>query len=309
MRGLLTWLILLLAVELAATSPLWGQQASLRWLGERIDLGAPVEAELTVNAPQGSRIFLADTALAFAPYELEGVVRRDSSTSAGTTSWVTRFRLVSFNVDEKQALKLVVFVQAKGDTAHALTAHSDTIRYQPRITGDPEKQPFQYDLTRLHVSKPIDLLRVWLVIAGGAVAFALAFLALRKPLLRWWRRRRLARYGRRVKGELMAVRELTHNAAAFIQQLNRVWKEDLQRSLPLKDSHWKSLSSVEMPVILRRQPELSDDSVNLLAELCQHEDRIFYGRKRIDENEMLRIWQNLYNYMEAEIERRRRELR
>ena len=308
MRSYLTWAIALWLVEALAAQPALAQEAALRWLQPTLDLGQTIEAELTIVAPAQYRFFLADTVLAFAPFDYVGVSMHDSTAAGGRLRRIARFRLRSFSVEESQSLRLVLFYKTGNDSARTLTVVSDAIGFRPRITGNLEQQVFAFNPQRIPIPEPLDLARYWWSLAAGGVGLVVVAAVLRRPLRRWWRRRHLARYARRLQGELEAVRGLTANGAAFIQQLNRVWKEDLQHTWPHDQFRWKSCTSDELPVALRRHSSLSDDEINLLTQLCQKEDRLFYARAKADEGELLRLWHHVDNYLRGELHRRRKAI-
>ncbi len=308
MRSFPIWVIAFWFVEGLLARPVAAQQATLRWLQPSLDLGQTVEVELTIDAPARYRFFLTDTVLAFAPFEYLGVSRRDSTILGNTLRRSTHFRVRSFQIEERQSLRLVLFYHNGTDSARTLTLSTTPIVFQPRITGDPDQQVFGFNPERIPIPEPVDLTRVWWWVAGTGAAIIAGGLLLRRPLRRWWLRHRLARYGRRLRNELLAVRELSANSAAFIQQLNRVWKEDLQHAWPVSGLRWKSCTSDELPQALRHHSTLSDDAINLLTELCQKEDRIFYGRAKADEGELLRLWNYVDTYLQGELRRRRQAI-
>jgi hypothetical protein len=308
MRSYLTWAIALWFVEAMAAQPALAPKATLRWLQPTLDLGQTIEAELTIVAPAQYRFFLVDTVLAFAPFDLIGIGQRDSTSEGGQLRRIARFRLRSFSVEESQSLRLVLFYKTRNDTARTLTVISDTIGFHPRIMGNLDQQLFIYNPQFIPVPEPVDLARYWWLMTAGVVGLAMLVAVLRRPLRRWWQRRHLARYARGLRRELEAVRGLTSNSAAFIQQLNRVWKEDLQHTWPHDQFRWKSCTSDELPVALRRYSSLSDDEINLLTQLCQKEDRLFYARAKAEEGELLRLWHHVDNYLRGELRRRRKSI-
>lgn len=189
--------MLLLALSVCARAGAQTVHVQGRFLSDSIKIGMPVYFSLTARYPKDANVLFPDSAFSFAPFEWVAQAYVPSRTGADETLDSVTYKLVSYEIDSVQRLRLPVFL-VYGQDCTAWAGLPDSVFLQQLVTRVPDtvsaaslpmkvNTAWQYVSTRFNY--PLALTAGAVVLGVGALLLVL----FGKKLRRYLHRRRLLR--------------------------------------------------------------------------------------------------------------------
>ncbi|RMG75542.1 MAG: hypothetical protein D6722_00780 [Bacteroidetes bacterium] len=271
---------------------------------DSLRVGEPFEARLEIQHAPDVVVVFPSRRTRLAPFELVDARAEPTVTQAGRSRDVLTLALRTFEVADKQVLRLPYAYLSGRDTVWQTIA-SDTlamVRLAPVPPG--EEVGYRHSEDLMHWTLPRDyswlvlLLAIALFVLGGVVFF------LRRPLRRYLYLSRLSREWKATYRELTEIGALGQQEALFAQ-LNGLWRRYLD---PDERLGLASMTTTELQQGVMALTHLSTHQQATLLEAATKADRVLYARLDLPPGEVAPLLRNLAEVLRATYEARRRQL-
>lgn len=276
--------------------------ANLTSQASMVRLGMPFEVELTVRHPEKTVVIFPDSAKDFAPYEIQSSLPRPTNTDAGFSEDVKIYQLYNWIIDSVQTFQLPVkFIDQKGDT-QSVSSNAIELLYQPEIAAYADSLKFKRIEQLAEVQEPINWVAWGIIITALLLIMLLVFVIGYKPFRNWLKRGKIEREYRRYVNLLMRVQEKGNDQAAFLPELNKVWRGYFDRE---KQYALAALTTTELKAALPELPALDTLDQEKLAKLSEASDLVTFAGRSQPDQVMTEYFEAVKMAMEKEYQRRK----
>lgn len=241
------------------------QQAYGKFLTDTIEIGKPFEYSLGFKHNFANEVFFPDTATHFKPFQVISLAYFPTKTINGISTDSATYRLVSFDLQVLQTLKVPIWVNTERDCT-AIYSNRDSIYLKRELTKLKDAQiKTDVEIAPLHskINFPLLLLSGLLLLILGVGIYIIFGKAINKQ----WNLYMLARRNRdfrRIFGRL--TRDVKNiKAVENIEKAVTLWKIYLQRL-------------EQKPVVTYTTKEIIDNFPDeALSEALKNIDSVIYG--------------------------------
>lgn len=295
-----------------ASSPLSAQKngayGQIIFLAKKIDLGDTVAVKLRITRETDAEVSIPDTFKAFKPYELLSISPVKRTYIDSKTIEETVFRIRSFRVDSMQTIQLPLDIQYKGKTYHD-TTNTDKIPFTNRIRALSEELQYMTQSRLAPVEPPVDPTWMYAIAGGVVLILGIGLYFLRKPIRRWWMRRKVQNEWNRTQRALETERlRITEDSPTAVPEINILWKRYLQPSIPVPVS-LMSRTAWEIDETLSSHSALPPEDLTVLSEWCRAEELILYAHQNYGKEQLIHLFNQLIRLLEREVGRRKEAVR
>lgn len=298
-------LFLGLSLLLGSLGQVVGQELSgtLSFQEDSLVIGRPIGVRMAIKHPADVVVIFPE-AREFAPFELVSFAPEPTETLDGFSWDVVVYQVRSFQLKDKQALKLPYAYYVGNDTVRKFV-RTDSIKLNRRVLGGEDRTIFKSQEGLESLEDPPNYFRIFLLVAGILSLVLGILLLLRKPIKRYLiiRRNRLdwLSFKRRLR-EL----ENLHDQPKLFDQLTQLWKGFLD---PEDESGYRSMTTTEFKEALLSSSDFTLDQQQVLVEAAQLADQSVYAGERIQPHRITNILVQIRNVMSYVYTSRARMLR
>lgn len=265
--------------------------ATLEFQSDSLIIGRPIAVKMAIQHPADVVVIFPE-AREFAPFELVSFEPEPTQTLDGQSWDIVVYQVRSFQLEDKQALKLPYAFYDRNDTIRRF-ARTDSIKLNRRVQGGEDRTVFKMQDGLESLQDPPNYFRVFLL-ASGVLSLVLGLLLmLRKPIKRYLiiRRNRLdwLSFKRRLR-EL----ENLHDQPKLFDRLTQLWKGFLD---PEDQSGYRSMTTTEFKEALLLRADFTLEQQQVLIEAAQLADQSVYAGERIQPHRITNILVQIRNVM------------
>lgn len=270
-----------------------GQDLSgtLSFMEDSLAIGRPIGVRMAIKHPADVVVIFPE-AREFAPFELVSFAPEPTQTLDGYSWDVAIYQVRSFQLKDRQALKLPYAYYQGSDTIRKFV-RTDSITLNRRVLGGEDRTAFKAQEGLESLEDPPNYFRIFLLVAGILSLFLGVMLLLRKPIKRYLiiRRNRLdwLSFKRRLR-EL----ENMHDQPKLFDQLTQLWKGFLD---PEDESGYRSMTTTEFKEALLTRSDFTLEQQQVLVEAAQLADQSVYAGERIQPHKITNILVQIRNVM------------
>jgi hypothetical protein len=275
-------LMFLLGISLGSKLHAQEVEAKLSFLKDSAFVGEVFLMDFVVAHPPEIAISFPDSGPVFKPFEVVKLEPRLTQTAQGISHDTLRLHLRTFYLSPRQYIRLPFFYLIENDTIRQKVS-SDTIFIKNQIFSLAPPPPFKSKEDIIPVSTPPDYTQ-WAII--GFTIFLLGVglsLTLRKPVKRYFMRRKLKRDWNRTNKKLRNLHLTLDRPDAYLDLLNQYWKTylDPQHSFALR-----SLTTSELEKNLSQITEVKPAEQQTLLQIAQVGDQAIYAGQTISKERL-----------------------
>jgi hypothetical protein len=278
---------------------------SLTFSQKTLTLGEVVPVRMEIFHPDNVVLVFPDSTYDISPFEWVRSVPEPTVTENGLSKDAITYFVRTLGLQEKLVLRLPYAHVVDGDTFRTFE-ESDTITLRKQVLTLSPMPPFRGNDALLRVSDPPN----YLLLGGIAVAvislLVLLAFAMRKPLHRYWARRRLQKEWQSIQRRLKTLKKKPPAAAEYLDSLNHIWKDYLD---PKGQYALRSLTTTELAPVLKTMPEVPSGSMDLLLHAASAGDRVIYAGEPMLATEILGLLGEISGVLEGVYLGRVREVR
>ena len=280
--------------------------ASLSFKEKMLEIGKPTPLLMHIEHPEDMVVIFPDSGKAFLPYELVGREVRPTETANGRSVDEVTYSIRSFEIDSLQTIRLPFrYITIDGDTISeytdpatilllpAVPVYSDSLKLRPHTGLFPIYEPPNYLLMFVGITVLVLLLVILTIL-------------LWKPVRRKIRRWRLEKDWKKVDAKMQQTMGQISQPVSFIEQLNQIWKAYMDKTWK---ASLKSRTTPELKELLFQVEALSPEEKNFLYRSSEIADMLIYAKKGASGQELDKVWQGVYQLLQAEFRRRKEATR
>lgn len=279
--------------------------ATLTTSEEYIEVGRPFKVDLEVVHPSDMVVILPDTGQDFAPYELAGRAPAPTRSSDGRSVDFVTYSLRSWSIDSIQEIRFPVQYIQSGDTKTVYSS-SDSVILMPAITTPIDSLDVMTNDLLADVEEPIDWRATILLFGIPIVLLIIALVVFWKPMLRFFKGRRLERQYQKFNARLDQSRQLLPDQKEYLLIVSRIWKDYLDTELKMGLA---SFSSRELRTHLGKMDVLPAGRKEALLEMNQSADRVTYAGAGIESTKLDAYYSLVGQVLKEEFARRKEALK
>lgn len=275
--------------------------ATLRAIDNLVQVGKPFEVELVTRHPEQTVVVFPDSAKDFAPYELQSSYPMDTKTSDGSSEDAKLYRLYTWEIDSLQSLRLPIrFIDAKGDTQTVLS-NTVSVVLMPEVTAYSDSLEYKFIENLAAIREPVNWV-AWGIIATTLLLIGfLIFIFGRKPIIRWWKYRKIERQFKSFEQQLLALQGRISDQIGFWGGLNKVWRAYFDTG---RQHYFLARTTKELEEVLPLAG-LEGEAKALLMEIAERHDRALYAGLPQDTSSAANYISRVHGIMIAERNRRK----
>lgn len=275
-------LLLLLGIGLGSKLQAQEVEAKLSFLKDSAFVGEVFLMDFVVSHPPEVAISFPDSGPVFKPFEVVKLEPRLTQTAEGISHDTLRLHLRTFYLSPIQFIRLP-FSYLIGTDTISQKVSSDTIFIKNQIFSLAPPPPFKSKEDIIPVSTPPNYTQ-WAIIGFAIFLLGIGLsLALRKPVKRYFIKRKLKRDWNRVNKKLRSLHLTLDKPDAYLDLLNQYWKTylDPQHSLALR-----SLTTSELEKNLSQIAEVKSTEQQTLLQIAQVGDQAIYAGQNISKDRL-----------------------
>ncbi|MDX1909160.1 MAG: hypothetical protein SF053_19130 [Bacteroidia bacterium] len=249
-----------------------GVTAVLRFETDTVSIGRPVRLRLTVEHPQDAELLLQESRDAFWPFELMNTMREPSRNNLPMALTLISYRLRTFEVMPRQAVRIRMAAVIYGDTI-PIEVVSDSIRLNSRIQHVTPELSYRPHQTLAPLADPPDYTRLGIMGAGLLITLIILGVSLRKPLIRYFRLRQIRREWLNTVRRVQNM-EQERDPVLYVSAMNALWKGLLD---PEDQYGLKSMTTTELSRYMDEIPGITDLQRDALLHASRTGDRVVHA--------------------------------
>ena len=293
-----------LAAQDAANSPR-EVDATLKTSAQYIEVGRPFKVDLEVIHPSDMVVILPDTGQDFAPFELAGREPAPTRSDDGTSIDFVTYSLRSWSIDSLQTIVFPVQYIQSGDTKTVFSS-ADSVILMPAITTPIDSLDVMTNDMLAEVEEPINWRTTILLFGIPIVLLVIALVVFWKPMLRYFKGRRLERQYQKFNVRLDQSRQLLPDQKEYLLAVARIWKDYLDTELKMGLA---SFSSRELRGHLGKIDVLPAGRKEALLEMNHSADRVTYAGAGIENTKLDAYFNLVAEVLKEEFARRKEALK
>lgn len=291
-------------------SPLWAQQvaASLAFDSDTTAIGKVLNVRMEIAHPEDLVVVFPLNKDAFLPFELISQTAAATETQQGRSLDVVTYQVRTFELREKQALRLPYAYLPPGTQSRDTTWEyvlSDTVRLNVRIREEQKEDSLESFGELDEVSDPPDYSLLTLLGIILLIMLIPLVIFLRGPIQRYLRLQSLKQEWGSIRKEIKLLIE-QEDQAEVLNQLNRIWKHYLD---PDDQIGLRSMTTTELQVHIPELIFLTRPQQEILLKLSQISDQVIYAGEPVSDDLISAITWELYEVIDATYEDRREAMR
>jgi hypothetical protein len=258
-----------------------------RWLKDTILIGEPVPLNVIIQRPENVYVEFKDLDLSFKPFERikKNIFKQSKNIRTNYIKDSVLYTLVTFELDSLQAPKLQYEYTLAGKQVIGEII-PPSIFVKSILSDGNLNEPLKKDTSHLPIGEPPSL---WERFIRYVVLLPL-FIAGIILLARYCSKRlKILKIKREWKHLLAQIQELSNQdviTPACIQQINCLWQQWL--NFLFIDVNPGAMTSNEIEQFLSRLPVWDKNKTIVLYELKKWEEDIFYARKQVAKESLLK---------------------
>lgn len=297
LKGLLFTLLMLFTAGLQAQQP----QGRLEVLDSLIDVGRPFSVRMTITHPEDVVVIFPDSAKEFAPFELYKSEPFHTETDSGISTDHAVYKLFTWAIDSVQKIALPFQMVKDGDTSGYLT-NEDFFPVRELILNLTDSTQLKLIKGLQGIEEPFNVRAFAFFMACFLLLFILAIFLLRKPIMRFFRRRRVEREWQPIAAKLAALPPMIPRQADFIRELNHVWKQYIDRK---HNAYFNALTTTELRQAIQSFDMIRPADRDLLSKASNTADLILFVEVGMTEADLYKLYEEVRAILEREYRRRK----
>jgi hypothetical protein len=258
-----------------------------QWLHDTILIGEPAFLNVIVRRPENVYVEFKDLDLNFKPFWhiKKNIFKASKNISPSCIQDSVLYTLVTFEMDSLQAPKLQYEYTLAGKQAIGETA-PPSIFVKSILPDGNLNQPLKKDTSHIPIDQPPSLWErfirylVWLPLFIAAIVLLARYCTKRLRILK------IKREWKQLLAQIQKLSKQDVITPACIQQINGLWQHWLH--FLFVDVNPEALTSDEVKVFFSRFTFSEEDKTTVLYELKKWEEDIFYARKQVAKESLLK---------------------